>query len=152
MNDKTKEDPYRTPAGRAEAWVQQEAARSKDPKADLAIALANQQMLSAEKGKAISQLQDAKERIKNLEAQLVEPRRPLADFVALMEQQLRNNDHKPGWATVPEAMLFACLLEKAAELHRAILDGRGIPKKAADVANFSMMIADQWNKGDGYGG
>ena len=135
------------------AWAEAQAQGSQHPREDLAIALANQQVLSAEKGKVLIQLQDAKERIRKLEAQLTVPRRPLADFVALMECRLRDNDHKgeQGWRGDLPAELYQHLLKEVVELHAAILEGRGVPKEAADVANMAMMIADEWNDGTGFG-
>ncbi|NBJ13243.1 hypothetical protein [Microvirga arsenatis] len=66
-------------------------------------------------------------------------------FALLMEQQLRANDHKPGWKNDAPVVLMDRLHEEAAELHEALKQGdyrEHIALEAADVANFAMMIAD----------
>lgn len=70
----------------------------------------------------------------------------VAAFANLMEQQLRANDHKPGWKGDEPDALFRRLVEESSELEDAIyhtVDGEAfVGKEAADVANFAMMIAD----------
>lgn len=81
-------------------------------------------------------------------------------FADLMEQQLRANDHKPGWKGEDAISdLFPRLIEEAEELQEALQQwavrvGWGesalylpqnvarVGREAADVANFAMMIAD----------
>ncbi len=65
-------------------------------------------------------------------------------FAHLMEQQLRANDHKPGWKNDRPKPLVDRLREETEELIVAILDHgpEQIGKEAADVANFALMIAD----------
>lgn len=76
-----------------------------------------------------------------------------------MEQQLRANDHKPGWKGEFASNLFPRIAEEADELWTALVrhskrlswgDGwvmetdteQRVGSEAADVANFAMMIAD----------
>ena len=79
-------------------------------------------------------------------------------FAVAMEEQLRSNDHKgyTGWANSNKGHLFKRLLEEAEELRRASgtwcptcgqdpgqTSNEKIRRKAADVSNFAMMIADR---------
>ena len=79
-------------------------------------------------------------------------------FADLMEAQLRDNDHKPGWKNDSDLDLFERLGEESAELlaalHRHakrlswgdhwVMEDTAprVGREAADVANFAMMIAD----------
>lgn len=69
-------------------------------------------------------------------------------FARIMEEKLRENDHKGGWENDGIRPLLKRLDEEAVELHGIIArrkEGgleRGIGREAADVANFAMMIAD----------
>jgi len=66
-------------------------------------------------------------------------------FAQLMERQLRANDHKPGWKNDDPAALSRRIAQEHAELQDTMRQCRGaeaIGKEAADVANFSMMVAD----------
>jgi hypothetical protein len=84
----------------------------------------------------------------------------VAAFAQLMEQALRDNDHKGGWKDCRGGYLWTRLQEEVEELGEAMdavafaqpMEDRGdIPifrkvlalgREAADVANFAMMIAD----------
>lgn len=90
----------------------------------------------------------------------------VAAFAVLMEQQLRANDHKPGWKRDHAAALLHRIADEYDELSNALRrradiatdyePSRGsdplwgdpeaiatlIGKEAADVANFAMMVAD----------
>ncbi|MGO1303645.1 MAG: hypothetical protein ACTMKV_02550 [Sphingomonas parapaucimobilis] len=70
----------------------------------------------------------------------------VAAFAALMEQQLRANDHKGGWKNDTSFALWSRLLQEAIELNEARAtrnpDSERIGREAADVANFAMMVAD----------
>lgn len=87
----------------------------------------------------------------------------VAAFALAMEAQLKANDHKTGWKNDDPRGLFARLVQESDELKNELReDGCGcrsagecghifyrwsgtakaILKEAADVANFSMMIAD----------
>lgn len=67
-------------------------------------------------------------------------------FATLMEQQLRANDHKPGWKSDSTFALWSRLLQETIELNEARTarnpDSALIGREAADVANFAMMVAD----------
>lgn len=72
-------------------------------------------------------------------------------FARLMEERLRENDHKRGWQdNLPHALLRR-LRQETDELEAAMPWRTGRRKwqedlrmaiEAADVANFAMMIAD----------
>lgn len=89
--------------------------------------------------------------------------RPEVDrFAVLMEQELRANDHKPGWKNDTLEALLVRALDEIQELReecatmrynkemvdpearagRVRLTAQRIGKEAADVANFCMMVAD----------
>jgi NTP pyrophosphatase (non-canonical NTP hydrolase) len=71
-----------------------------------------------------------------------------------MEEQLRANDHKPGWKKDDARDLIGRLREETSELYSAVNGWLVCPtdemeheadhvlKEAADVANFAMMVAD----------
>lgn len=78
-------------------------------------------------------------------------RKAVADFALVMEQKLREKDHKSGWRDESLADLFRLLLGEVGELDDAIDTYNDTPeyieldelvKECADVANFAMMIAD----------
>ena len=75
------------------------------------------------------------------------PRDEVAWFATVMEQKLRENEHKTGWSTDSLRALMRRLDQEANELERRLDGGSGgspaeIIREAADVANFAMMIAD----------
>jgi hypothetical protein len=91
-------------------------------------------------------------------SKLREALRPeVAAFARLMEQKLRENDHKGGWDQESKHWLLGRLKEETSELDNAICDwactkigSQGereatvvVGREAADVANFAMMIADR---------
>jgi NTP pyrophosphatase (non-canonical NTP hydrolase) len=71
-------------------------------------------------------------------------------FAELMEQVLRDNDHKGGWEDEAASRLLDRLTQEVTEvrevLRRHDLPGpewqRRVAREAADVANYAMMIAD----------
>jgi NTP pyrophosphatase (non-canonical NTP hydrolase) len=67
----------------------------------------------------------------------------LAWFAALMEQTLRDNDHKGGWYGCSIAYLRRRLAQEMKELREALDSGHAerVVEEAADVANFAMMLA-----------
>lgn len=70
-------------------------------------------------------------------------RKEVVRFSHLMENQLRENDHKGGWSECTVSYLWSRLIEELNELKIAVFDGRGdIALEAADVANFAMMLVD----------
>lgn len=81
-------------------------------------------------------------------------------FAEQMELKLRENDHKGGWLGIGMEYAQRRMREEALKLEDAILNFCGyhnttarqiheskmcIVREAADVANFAMMIADEWN-------
>lgn len=88
----------------------------------------------------------------------LELRPEVAAFAQLMEQKLRENDHKGGWQHESLHYLIRRVGEEYGELHalcyKDVNQLLGVPpvlprerieafgREAADVANFAMMIAD----------
>ena len=72
------------------------------------------------------------------------PRPAVKEFAILMEKQLRANDHKGGWCKCSYGSLMDELYPNYRKLSEAIDSGdlEGIIKRAANVANFAMMISD----------
>jgi NTP pyrophosphatase (non-canonical NTP hydrolase) len=69
----------------------------------------------------------------------------LAWFANEMEKKLGVNDHKSGWEGMTYPQLIRRLRQELGELERAIAKGKpGVIGEAADVANFAMMIADNF--------
>lgn len=68
----------------------------------------------------------------------------LEHFARIMEGRLKENDDKLGWKEDTPHSLFGLLAKKAGELCAAISnkDPETTIRKAADVANYAMMIAD----------
>jgi hypothetical protein len=72
-------------------------------------------------------------------------RKPLQLFAENMEIKLRENDHKAGWRHMNYRDLQRRIGEELEELWKALFWGDGgVISEAADVANFCMMIADNW--------
>lgn len=65
-------------------------------------------------------------------------------FANEMERQLQANDHKTGWDRMAARQLLNRLKQETIELGRAIESGKNVAEEAADVANFAMMIADNF--------
>ena len=78
-------------------------------------------------------------------------------FALLMERVLRDNDHKGGWQDCEPDWLLTRLRQEVNELDEAMRKGTiarhdesgrtsdwpaDVPREAADVANFAMMIVD----------
>lgn len=67
-------------------------------------------------------------------------------FAELMEAQLARHDDRPGWKSESPDYLFSRFLQEVQELHDAMLhrfsSRTEVVEKAANVANFAMMIAD----------
>ena len=73
-------------------------------------------------------------------------RPPLAWFANEMERQLEANDHKTGWKDLHLKQLLRHLKQEVGELERAIEQGKSdVIEEAADVANFAMMIANNFH-------
>ncbi len=75
------------------------------------------------------------------------PRRELLDFTELMEKTLRYNDRKGSWKKETMMYLTSRLVEEVGELLMAVhdcFDDEVIKTEAADVANFALMIQDNY--------
>ena len=71
-------------------------------------------------------------------------RSEVLEFATIMEKKLAEHDDRPGWKHCTPEWLLDRLLEEVMELRWSVL-GNGeddIPREAADVANFAMMLAD----------
>jgi NTP pyrophosphatase (non-canonical NTP hydrolase) len=79
--------------------------------------------------------------------EIVGLRPPVAWFANEMERQLQANDHKTGWDHMAARQLLNRLKQETIELERAIESGKNVAEEAADVANFAMMIADNFTDG-----
>lgn len=78
--------------------------------------------------------------------------RPIVEeFANVMEDVLKENDHKGGWDNMDiEALLFR-LKEEVVELEDELqnawgFDTAAIRSEAADVANFAMFIYDKFGR------
>lgn len=67
-------------------------------------------------------------------------------FALAMEERLQANDHKGGWQGCDRRYLVRRLHEEMAELETALQKWpkAEVRREAADLANFAMMIADQF--------
>ena len=77
----------------------------------------------------------------------VELRTEVLLFAYAMEQKLRKNDHKGGWKNRTNGELWHKFHGEIREfdeamINRATNDPRPILMEAVDIANYSMMIAD----------
>ena len=83
--------------------------------------------------------------VRNNDFPSIKIRKPLQLFAENMEIKLRENDHKVGWRHMTYRDLQRRLKEELEELWKALFCGEGdVISEAADVANFCMMIADNW--------
>ena len=87
-------------------------------------------------------------------------RKEVKSFAILMESKLRKNDHKEHWTKCNQEYLLTRLDEEVKELHECffiyspgdmnfLMDGQHedqIPGEAADVANFAMMLWDNFGE------
>ena len=70
------------------------------------------------------------------------PRKEVLRFAHMMEDRLRDNDHKGGWRDCTAVYLWNRLAQEMNELKIALFDRGDISRESADVANFAMMIHD----------
>ena len=88
----------------------------------------------------------------------MEVRDQVKDFATIMEEKLKENEHKGGWDNCDNTFLFNRLLQEVTELHESLNDlkmsveddssddtqkviARETMRECADVADFSMMIS-----------
>jgi NTP pyrophosphatase (non-canonical NTP hydrolase) len=80
----------------------------------------------------------------------IKPRESVQWFAEVMENKLRENDHKGGWDECHIDWLIHRLYQEAEELWREVRSNdknyQNIISESADVANFAMMIADKARK------
>lgn len=81
------------------------------------------------------------------------PRLPVMQFAYEMETQLKVNDHKKGWGSEHHEFLGRQLSKNFNKLYRALSsldkDKEEITKRCANIANFAMMIADNYGQLEG---
>ena len=65
-------------------------------------------------------------------------------FANEMEGVLQRNDHKTGWSNLTNKWLLNRLKQEVKELERAIKKDMFVVLEATDIANFAMMIADNY--------
>ena len=74
----------------------------------------------------------------------------LMQFALDMQNRLSANAHKGGWQNEPDAYLLKRLRQELGELTKELNRRDCSPEKvvheATDVANFAMMIADNWRR------
>jgi NTP pyrophosphatase (non-canonical NTP hydrolase) len=73
------------------------------------------------------------------------------NFSLIMEKKLSENRHKgdsEGWRSMPRHVLLKYLVQEITELQEALMskqfDPEAVSREAADVANFAMMISDNY--------
>lgn len=80
----------------------------------------------------------------------IKPRESVQWFAEVMENKLRENDHKGGWDECNIDWLIHRLYQEAEELWREVRSNdknyQNIISESADVADFAMMIADKARK------
>ena len=75
-------------------------------------------------------------------------------FAEQMELQLRANDWKGGWQDERTHYLWGRLHAELAELYHALFppwkcEPEKVIHESADIANFAMMLADNYNRSEG---
>lgn len=76
-------------------------------------------------------------------------REPLRSFAKTMELKLCENDDKGGWEGCTLAYLTRRLQGEFGEVRRALKSNKSadeVERECADVANFAMMIADNYRR------
>ena len=87
----------------------------------------------------------------------MEARTEVKVFSEIMEQKLKENDHKIHWSNFPPEELLVQLKEEVEELEfqlwkQTSTDAEAkeqeikLQRECADIANFAMMIADNVKK------
>ena len=73
-------------------------------------------------------------------------------FAKEMEGKLRKNDHKGGWKSCTLQYLMMRLTQERKELNKCVKDKnrdyKQIIDECTDIANFAMMIADNFHTGE----
>lgn len=76
----------------------------------------------------------------------IELRKEVQWFAEQMELVLRQHDHKGGWQAMTARDLFLHVEHEKMELVEAITVAGDVTREAVDLANFCMMIADNWER------
>lgn len=87
------------------------------------------------------------------------PRPIVREFGEEMERQLLENEYKGGWDLCPDRFLMSDLLRNVAILQgllnlnatTTMVDRKDIIRRAANIANFAMMIAENEGKLNAFG-
>jgi len=109
-------------------------------------------------GDALMQVRDRDIATRKAEREKVRPE--VWQFALLMEKKLKENDHKSHWSKCNQEYLLKRLDEEVEELHKCFffyspgdmnffMDGHHedkIPGEAVDVANFAMMLWDNFGE------
>lgn len=71
-------------------------------------------------------------------------------FASIMEEKLKENDHKGGWGDCEITWLIQRIKDEISELESGLLrsdiDKTKLIRECADISNFAMMVADNINK------
>jgi len=70
-------------------------------------------------------------------------------FANAMELKLKQNDHKGGWSSDTVDQLISKIMLELSELVSTIENGKSshdVLLECADVANFAMMIAENYRR------
>lgn len=78
----------------------------------------------------------------------MEPREEVKKFAQEMEKQLQANEHKGGWKKCNDYLLYKGIEHNARELVQTLMMAEGnkadIIRRCANIANYAMMIADNF--------
>jgi hypothetical protein len=81
------------------------------------------------------------------------PRLPVMQFAYEMETQLKVNDHKKGWGSEHYEFFGRELSKNFSKLYKELTaadrDKEEITRRCANIANFAMMIADNYGQLEG---
>lgn len=72
-------------------------------------------------------------------------------FAEYMKRELENNSKKGGWEYLPDSYLLKRLYEEIRELESLVVDDstasyEEVMTEASDIANFALMIADNYGR------
>lgn len=85
---------------------------------------------------------------KEINMTVTDCRKEVQEMAVAMEAKLRQHDDRPGWKEEPFEYLYQRLEEEADELYQASKSNKplNIAEEAVDVANFAMMIWDNFKE------
>ena len=76
-------------------------------------------------------------------------RNSVLEFAGVMQKKLDENSHKGGWEGCDNSYLFKRLNQEIKEMKTAIKKNKNrhmVIRECADIANFAMMIADNYEQ------